>query len=263
MKDFFESFFDTIKTRYRNKFIGTFVLAYFGLNWKKIIALLFISDLKYQEFIIIWTDSSATFWMTIFWASLISIVYLTTSPWISYFVHAVQSTAITKYKIQTLKNEMYFISKKQEMELARSKLLEIEKTNAESKAEIKDLQYQNGIDNPDKLIFKKIISILAERKIKEYILDISNTTIGYDFNRSLKQLCSEISTIENKFKSASLQESAKALEKSGLKVLDYIETSRVLYSKNNISKKISDEYVKELNDFLAEYRSFYELGSKL
>ncbi len=264
MKEFFESFFDTLKTRYRNKFIGTFVLIYLGLNWKKISALLFISDLTYQEFINIWDETGGSFWWTIFLAFIISLIYLIVSPWLSYFVHAVQSAAITKYKIQTLKNEMDFISKKQDMELARSKLLEIEKTNAESTAEIKELKDQNEIENPDKLIFKKIIEILSEKEIKQYILDVNDTTKGHNFKKALTQLCSEISTIENKYKNTAVQECANLLEKSCLKTLEFIESSRILhYSRNNVPNEKINQFVSVLRDFLVKYRNFYEAGVKL
>lgn len=263
MKEFFESLFDTLKTRYRNKFIGTFVLVYLGLNWEKIAVFFFISDFKYQEFIDIWTDDGSVFWTRVFLAVGISIVYLIVSPWVSLFIHMAQSKAITEYKLKSVENEMIFISKKQKMEIEKQNLLELEKKNVESTAEIKELKDQNEIENPDKLIFKKITSILSEKDIKQYILDVTDSRMGIEFKRSLMQLCSEISTVENKYKNKTVQECANLLEKSCLDALDFMESSRVFSSRSTITNATIQEYTKILNDLLIKYRNFYEAGIKL
>jgi hypothetical protein len=54
MKEFFESLFGAYKGRYKNKFIGTFLLVYVVWHWDKAIAIFFISEMSHGEFISLW-----------------------------------------------------------------------------------------------------------------------------------------------------------------------------------------------------------------
>ncbi|EIK46781.1 hypothetical protein O59_000802 [Cellvibrio sp. BR] len=205
MKDFFESVFGAYKSRYQNKFIGTFVLFYMALNWERVIAVFFLSEFSYQRFIFLWSMDLYELAVKVSVSALLTLVYLFFSPLASLLVHKMQSYALTEYKIQNIKNEKRIIKEKEKLEDVKTDLLVKERDNFEMEAGITS-------KNRDISVYNKLISFFNEQKLRELFYSISDLrSISMEKFDRLRKFIYELAAVENMFYEDELNEKRNEL----------------------------------------------------
>lgn len=205
MKDFFESVFGAYKSRYQNKFIGTFSLFYLALNWEKVVAIFFMAEFSYQRFIFLWSMDWDELGVKIIVSALMSVAYLFFAPLISLWVHKMQSYALTEYKIQNIKNEKRIIKEKEKLEDVKTDLLVKERDNFEMEVDITN-------KNRDVNIYNRLISFFNEQKLRELFYSINDLrSITVERFDELRNFLYELAAVENMFYADELNEKRNEL----------------------------------------------------
>src|SRR5690606_36582726 len=134
----------------------------------------YISDFCYADAVSDLSVDPKTLFKKVVVALGVTTVYLIVSPWISYCVHLIQGKAISKYKIQSLKNDRDIFIEKQKMEKSREKALEMEIQNINFENDVKEAEERRLAGSSDAKKLACIISILSEEKIRDIFFDLES-----------------------------------------------------------------------------------------
>jgi hypothetical protein len=258
MKDFFESVLGAYKSRYQNKFIGTFILFYLALNWEKVIAVFFLSEFSYQRFIFLWSMDWRELAIKISASVVLAFAYLFLAPMCSLLVHKMQSYALTEYKLQNIKNEKRIVKEKEKLEVVKGDLLAKERDNLE-------MEVDNSKINSDINVYNLLKSTLTEQDIMDLYLSLEREEkISYDMFKKLKSFFHDLSAAENTFSDGDLSSVADSMKISfavlfeGAKKHRGYDAGGYLYSKEIIQKLF-----KEKDLIIKSYRDFIQVSKKV
>lgn len=261
MKDFFESVFGAYKSRYQNKFIGTFVLFYMALNWEKVIAVFFLSEFSYRRFVFLWSMDWYEFIEKVLVCSVLTVAYLFLAPLASLWVHRMQSYALTEYKVQNIKNEKRILKEKEKLEDVKTELLVKERDNFE-------MEFDNSKINRDINIYNLLKSTLTEQDLMDLYLGLEREEkISYEMFNKLKSFFHDLSAAENTFSDDELSDAADSMKSSFSLLFEGVKKHRghgsggYLYAKEVIQKifKDKDLLIKSYRDFIRVSKKIFSL----
>ncbi|ADY30059.1 hypothetical protein Celly_2239 [Cellulophaga lytica DSM 7489] len=179
MRNLINAFLDSSKDRLKNPFIGAFVFAWIGINWRPIITLLFSEKSIAERIQKIETDYSSL-WLTLFLPLIIAVFYIVVIPYIMWLFDTFSNLALKNRKENLFKHRMHDIEGRKKMAIGESEIEEI-KSNYREKADLNKKMEQMA------LTLEKKNEIIENLQVK-----VETLTTDYD---NLKKLSTDATNL--------------------------------------------------------------------
>lgn len=245
----FESLITNFKERFQNKFIGTFIVFFVILNWKKELAIFYIKDMKYSEAVHALSIDENYFYCLVFRSALYTAIYLFVAPWLSFFIHKVQSYPIFMYKNLTIEKNIQLQTKKK-----RLLVLSEENIKLEEKSKLRKDK------NNDDVIFDRLMSDYGEVELVLLFESVDgHLPIDSAVINKLKNYIRKSSTVDYEFSDLQIQEKHNVALSLMQKLVDTIADptlSSFFNGEYHLNEEGRAEVLNIKNEVLFAYRSF-------
>lgn len=166
MRNLINAFLDSSKDRLKNPFIGAFVFAWIGINWRPIITLLFSEKSIAERIQKIETDYSSL-WLTLFLPLIIAVFYIVVIPYIMWLFDTFSNLALRNRKENLFKHRMHDIEGRKKMAIGESEIEEI-KSNYREKADLNKKMEQMALTLEKKNEFIENLQVKVETLTTDY-----------------------------------------------------------------------------------------------
>lgn len=249
MKEIFESIFVGFKERFQNRFIGTFIVVFLILNWKRDLALFFLDDLKYEKAIGVLSMDERYFYCLMARSVLYSLIYLIVSPWLSYLIQRIQSIPINLYKRKAISDNMKVLVEKEILEKKKKQVAELEHKNLIAEE-----------SRSDEIIFDRLKSSYSEQSLIR-LFDALRDKKGFspDGVQQLKAYIVECDVVDHVFSNKELEskkiESAEKLKK----IYGFIVANSFPAQGTQNWLNLNSDLDDEINEMSADALKFYRI----
>jgi hypothetical protein len=191
MRNIINAFLDSSKDRLKNPFIGAFIFAWIGINWRTIITLLFSENNIAERIEKIETDYSSL-WLTLFAPLIIAVFYIVVIPYIMWLFDTFSNLALRNRKENLFNHRMHDIEGRKKMAIGESEIEEI-KSNYREKADLNKKMEQLALTLEKKNEFIENLQVKVETlttdydNLKKLSTDATNLSFTLDEEQKLNK----------------------------------------------------------------------------